>query len=165
MERAIDDRTDLLVRNGSWRSRPSFVVQPREAAVDEPLSPLANSTLDLPDSTANTDAFGRQLAGRGHSAFPQLCFVTPVEDGTHVLFGSQLGPYGTGEATLARTIWPHLKADMLCLADRGFFSYGAWKEVLGTGAALFWRAKAGRCLHEERRLKERWIVPDHAVCR
>ncbi len=43
---------------------------------------------------------------------------------------------------------------MLCLADRGFFSYGAWKEALGSGAALFWRAKAGRCLQEERRLKD-----------
>jgi hypothetical protein len=114
---------------------------------------LDGSTLDLPDSTANAEAFGRQVAGRGHSAFPQLRFVTLVENGTHVLFGSQLGPYGTGEATLAQAIWPHLKADMLCLADRGFFSYGAWKEALAR-AALVWRVKAGRCLPEERRLKD-----------
>lgn len=115
---------------------------------------LDGSTLDLPDSAANADAFGRQVAGRGRSAFPQLRFVTLVENGTHVLFGSQLGPYSTGEATLARAIWPHLKADMLCLADRGFFSYIAWKEALVSGAALVWRAKAGRCLPEERRLKD-----------
>jgi IS4 transposase len=30
---------------------------------------------------------------------------------------------------------------MLCLADRGFFSYDAWKRAQGTGADLAWRVK------------------------
>ncbi|MET3352102.1 UNVERIFIED_ORG: hypothetical protein ABID57_003817, partial [Arthrobacter sp. UYEF1] len=31
---------------------------------------------------------------------------------------------------------------MLAMADRGFFSYTAWKDSAATGAALLWRMKA-----------------------
>jgi hypothetical protein len=123
---------------------------------------LGSQSPDLPDSTANAEAFGRQVAGRGHSAFPRLRLVTLVGNGTHVLLGSQLGPYSTGEATLAQATWPHLRADMPCLDDRGFLSSGAWKEPLARGAGLVWRAKAGRWLQEERRLKD---GSDDTVCR
>jgi hypothetical protein len=46
------------------------------------------STFDVADEKANEDAFSRPGASRGASAYPQIRFVSLVENGTHVLFGS-----------------------------------------------------------------------------
>jgi len=55
---------------------------------------LDGSTLEAADESANDQAFGRPGASRGQSAYPQIRFVSLVENGTHVLFGSQMGGYG-----------------------------------------------------------------------
>jgi hypothetical protein len=81
------------------------------------------------------------MASRGKSAYPQIRFVSLVENGTHVLFGSQMGGYRTGELELAKGVLPWLRPDMLCLADRGIFSYKLWNQARGTGADLLWRRK------------------------
>lgn len=39
-----------------------------------------------------------------------------------------------------------LDASMLVMADRGFFSYRAWRDSAATGAALLWRMKASNVL-------------------
>src|ERR1700758_1596924 len=51
---------------------------------------LDGSTFDVADERANVDAFGRPGASRGSTAYPQIRFVSLVENGTHVLFGSQM---------------------------------------------------------------------------
>ena len=102
---------------------------------------LDGSTLDVADQKANAQAFGRPGASRGTSAYPQLRFVSLVENGTHVLFGTQTGAYRTGETTLAKSVLPALRAGMLCLADRLFFGYQLWKQALASGADLLWRVK------------------------
>src|SRR5215470_17087638 len=63
---------------------------------------LDGSCLDVADEQANVAAFGRPASSRGASAYPQLRFVALVENGTHVLFGTQMGPYGSGETSLAK---------------------------------------------------------------
>ena len=55
-------------------------------------------------------AFGRPGASRGTSAYPQIRFVSLVENGTHVLFGTRMGPCTTSELALAREVLPHLLA-------------------------------------------------------
>src|SRR4051812_9618508 len=65
---------------------------------------LDGSCLDVADTGANRAAFGMPGASRGASAFPQLRFVALVENGTHVLFGAQLGRYDAGETTLAHAV-------------------------------------------------------------
>ena len=102
---------------------------------------LDGSTLDVPDTKANAAAFGRPPSSRGSSAFPQIRFVSLVENGTHVLFGSVFGDYQTGEHTLSEKLFGRLRKDMLCLADRGFFSYLAWGKASSDGADLLWRVK------------------------
>jgi hypothetical protein len=102
---------------------------------------LDGSTLEIADTQANEKAFGRPGASRGAAAYPLLRFVGLVENGTHVLFGVQMGGYKTGETTLARATVKHLQKDMLCLADREFLGYQLWNEARGRGAALVWRAK------------------------
>jgi hypothetical protein len=115
---------------------------------------LDGSTLDVGDEQANADAFGRPGASRGSSAYPQIRFVTLVENGTHVLFGSQMGAYGSGEITLAKQVLPGLRPDMLCLADRQFFGFQLWKQARATGADLLWRIKKNMRLACEQRLPD-----------
>lgn len=115
---------------------------------------LDGSTLDIADERANEDAFGRPGAKRGKSAYPQIRFVSLVESGTHVLFGSQMGGYSTGEITLAKGVLSWLHHGMLCLADRQFFGFELWKQARATGAQLLWRIRKNLRLPCERRLAD-----------
>lgn len=115
---------------------------------------IDGSTLDVADEEANDKAFGRPGSSRGASAYPQIRFVSLVENGTHVLFGSQMADYNTGEITLAKEVLAALRKGMLCLADRGFFGYQLWKEACATGADLLWRVKKNVRLPCEQRLAD-----------
>jgi hypothetical protein len=115
---------------------------------------LDGTTLAVPDTAANARAFGRPGASRGRSGFPQLRFVSLVETGTHVLFGSALGAYREGEVTLAEQVIAGLEAGMLCLADRNFFSFQLWNQVRARGAELLWRVKKNLVLPCEKRLPD-----------
>lgn len=115
---------------------------------------IDGTTLDLADTVANEQAFGRPGASRGKSAFPQLRMVSLVENGTHVLFGTRWGRYRESENRLAISVLGHLEAGMLCLADRGFFGYAQWKRAASTGADLLWRVKKDAILPCDRRLAD-----------
>lgn len=115
---------------------------------------LDGSTLDVADEDANDAAFGRPVAQRGKSAFPQIRFVSLVESGTHVLFGTRMAGYGTSEMALAKDVLPCLGQGMLCLADRYFFSFELWQQTQATGAELLWRIKKNVQLPCEQRLAD-----------
>src|SRR6516164_3946248 len=89
---------------------------------------LDGSTLEVADSQENQQAFGRPGVSRGSSAYPQIRFVSLVEHGTHVLFGTAMGSYATGEVTLAKAVLKRLQPGMLCLADRNFLGYELWRQ-------------------------------------
>jgi hypothetical protein len=115
---------------------------------------LDGSTMDVADNRNNEKAFGRPSASRGSSAYRQVRFLSLVENGTHVLFGTQSGGYHEGEITLARKILPSLKKGMLCLADRDFVGFDLWKNARATGADLLWRVKKNLRLPCEKRLPD-----------
>lgn len=115
---------------------------------------LDGSTLDVADEKGNNEAFGRPGADRGTSAYPQIRFVSLVENGTHVLFGSRMADYATSEIALAKTVLPTLAKGMLCLADRGFFGFAMWNQAVATGADLLWRARKNILLPCEKRLPD-----------
>ena len=115
---------------------------------------LDGSTLDVADEKGNDEAFGRPGSGKGKSAYPQIRFVSLVENGTHVLFGSRMADYSTSEITLAKTILVSLHKGMLCLADRGFFGFEMWKAAAATGADLLWRVRKDFLLPCETRLPD-----------
>jgi len=102
---------------------------------------LDGSTMDVADTQENREAYGRPGASRGKSAYPQLRYVSLVENGTHGLFGTRMGPYSMGEITLSKDVLPNLKTGMLCLADRNFFGFDLWEQARSTGADLLWRGK------------------------
>jgi hypothetical protein len=115
---------------------------------------LDGSTLDVADEKGNDQAFGRPVASRGTSAYPQIRFVSLVENGTHVLFGSQMAGYATSEIALAKTVLSSLGKGMLCLADRNFFGFQMWNQAAATGAGLLWRIKKNMRLPCEKRLPD-----------
>ena len=115
---------------------------------------LDGSTLDVADEKGNDQAFGRPGASRGTSAYPQIRFVSLVENGTHVLFGSQMADYATSEIALAKTVLSSLGKGMLCLADRNFFGFQMWNQAAATGAGLLWRIKKNMRLPCEKRLPD-----------
>lgn len=112
------------------------------------------STMDVADQVANFKAFGRPGSSRSSSAYPQFRFVSLVESGTHVLFGTRMSPYATGENTLAKEVLGALDSGMLCLADRGFFGYEMWRQALATKATLLWRIKKNTVLACDERLAD-----------
>jgi len=115
---------------------------------------LDGSTLEVADEKENEQAFGRPSASRGASAYPQIRFVSLVENGTHVLFGTRLANYATGEVTLAQEVIPALRKGMLCLADRNFFGFALWNQARARGADLLWRVKKNMRLAVEKRLPD-----------
>ena len=101
---------------------------------------LDGSTLEVPDTQANAEAFGRPHNHKGPGGFPQIRFVSLAENGTHVLFGSRMGACRTSEFALAEEALPALGAGMLCMADRLFLCHRLWTKARANGADLLWRA-------------------------
>ena len=56
-----------------------------------------------------------------------------VECGTHAVFSAVVSGYRTSEHDLHPALLADLKKDMLLSADRGFYSYSAWKVSVATG--------------------------------
>jgi len=105
---------------------------------------IDGTCLDVADTPANDGHFGRPGTSKGEkSAFPQVRLVALAECGTHAIFATQIGAYRDSEATLADQLLGDLTAEMLLLADRGFFSYTLWRKASATGADLLWRVRTG----------------------
>jgi hypothetical protein len=132
-----------------WAARPlaapgspgAFCGELRLMAID-------GTTLDLPDTPANEAEFGRPASsrGEGRAAFPQLRAVALAECGSHAITACALGPINDGEVSLASMLWGSLERGMLLLADRGFWSFKAFKAARETGAELLWRARSNLIL-------------------
>ncbi len=101
--------------------------------------------LDVADTTANHEHFGRPGVNKGEqAAFPQARVVALAECGTHAVFAAEIGKYSASEATLAEPLLERLGPGMLLLADRGFFSYALWRKATGTGVDLLWRIRTDK---------------------
>ena len=165
-------RIKVTGKSGISQARTRLGVEPVKQLHDQIVCPIATeatkgawyrgwrvvsldgSTLDVADEDANDAAFGRPVAQRGKSAFPQIRFVSLVENGTHVLFGTQMAGYGTSEMTLAKGVLPWLGQGMLCLADRYFFGFEFWRQARATGSELLWRIRKNLRLPCEQRLAD-----------
>jgi hypothetical protein len=115
---------------------------------------LDGSTMEVADTPENVQEFGRPGASRGQAAYPLLRFVSLLENGTHVLFATQTGPFKSCERELAKGVLPELRSGMLCLADRYFTVYELWQKACSTGADLLWRAKTNRKLENHQPLPD-----------
>ena len=88
---------------------------------------IDGTTLRIPDTEPNREAFGLPGSSRGQSAYPQIRVVGLMALRSHLLAGIALGPCKgkkTGELTLARDLWPQLPDSSLVIKDKGFTDYG-----------------------------------------
>ena len=84
---------------------------------------LDGSTMDVADEQGNEEAFGRPGASRGSSAYPQFRFVSLVESGTHVLFGT---PWLLHHER--RNTWPRTSGGWTAIAwPHGCFGFEMWQ--------------------------------------
>lgn len=109
------------------------------------------TTLKLPASEENK-AWAGQWRKAAH--YPRARLVALAACGTRCLLGAAAGPSRDGERKLAASLACHLRAGMLLLADRGFYSWALWHAASGAGAHLLWRVKGGMHLPVVRELPD-----------
>lgn len=115
---------------------------------------LDGTTIDLPDSPALEERFGRPGASRGASSFPQLRLLTLTETGTHAIFAIAFDRYEVGEVRLAPDLLQRLQPGMLCLADRAFVGFELWRTASASGGDLLWRLRKNQILPCSERLPD-----------
>jgi hypothetical protein len=157
-----------------WQARTRLGSEPLRALFERVAVPLAEAwtpgafyrdwrlvsidgtCVDVADTPANDAKFARPGSGRGQGvgAFPQVRLVGLGECGTHAMIAVAHGSLRDGERALAASLVAELSEDMLCLADRGFYSYALWNQARASGAQLLWRMKANARLPVEQRLDD-----------
>jgi len=130
----------------------SWVAGRRLVAVD-------GTCLDVADTPANDEYFGRPGVNRGEqAAFPMARLLAVAECGTHAIFAAKVGTYAESEASLAEALLPAaVGPGMLLTADRGFFSDSLWRKVIATGADLLWRIRTDKWAPKPEHVKD---LPD-----
>jgi hypothetical protein len=121
------------------------------------LMAMDGTVFNVPDSTANANAFGYPQGGRGKGAFPQVRKLSLVEVGTHTelaLVVKGLKEKESGEQSMAPALFRHLKPSMLLLWDRGFLSYKLWQEMILRGCQVLARVKSSLVLRSSKELSD-----------
>jgi hypothetical protein len=88
---------------------------------------LDGTTLRIPDTDDNREAFGLPPSSRGQASYPQVRLVALMALRSHLLTDAAFGPYSgkeTSEHSLARELWLRLPDQSLVIVDRGFIDYG-----------------------------------------
>jgi hypothetical protein len=100
---------------------------------------LDGTKWNIPDTPANARAFGRQLAGRGTSAWPQVQVVALTECGTHAICDAGVWRHDASERAAARRLLRSVQPDMLVTWDRGLHSFDLVVATRARGAQLLGR--------------------------
>lgn len=100
------------------------------------------STLRVPDTQENEEAFGRLGGGRGRAGYPQLRIVGLMVLRSHLLAGLVAGPCTNSELKLAEPLWETLPDDSLTIVDRGFISYAVFHQIQSHGGRRHWLTRA-----------------------
>lgn len=97
--------------------------------------------VDVADTPANVEAFGRLQTGPKASAFPQVLVVGLGECGSRAIVAATMDRCRADEKTLTARLLGAFEPGMLVTADRNFYSYQLWQAARATGADLLWRVK------------------------
>lgn len=116
--------------------------------IDKHLVAIDGTDFDLPRSEENVEVFGfsGSEAGGNQSGYPKARMVALVECVSRAPISAAIGAYqgkGTGERSLAGSLWHGLEPGMCCLADAGFYSWPGWAAASARGADLIWRIGEG----------------------
>jgi hypothetical protein len=108
----------------------------------------------VPDEPANDDYFGRPGSSRGgKSGFPQLRSALLITAFTHLVVEATLGPYKTGELTLAQALVPAIPKGAVVLMDRLYYAYAWLASVIARAAFFIVRVKGGKTSLKPRKTK------------
>jgi hypothetical protein len=154
-DRSIQRVVDHLSLTGMHNIRSSAVAQARKKLGSKPLIWLFarvvqawatinekrwcglslygvdGSHLRVDDSDENNKYFGRPR-GRAEAGYPQLRMVALMNLTSRMVTGAALGPWATGEVTLAKSLWGQIPEESLTIVDRGFLAYAFFFRFLGT---------------------------------
>ena len=108
------------------------------------LMAVDGTTLDLADTPANEQAFGRPTTHRGHAAaaFPQVRLVALIETGTHALCDVIIRPFHCAEQPAGLRLLRSVGPGMLLLWDRGYHSYAMVRATVARDAHFLGRTKS-----------------------
>lgn len=112
-----------------------------EAAAQDRWNDLAvyafdGTTLTVADSEDNDAHFGRPASRSGRSGYPKTRLVGLIAVRSGLFVDAAFGPYtgkGTGETTLAASMWSGVPDRSVLLFDRGFIDTGRMYEMMTTG--------------------------------
>jgi len=106
---------------------------------------IDGSCFRVPDEKENDEYFGRPGSHRGGtSGFPQMRVVLLITAFTHLVVRAAVGPYKTGEMTLAETLLPTIMPGSLILMDRGYYAFAWLASLVARGAFFLVRVKKGK---------------------
>jgi len=100
------------------------------------------TSVDVADTPANVERFGRMGSGPKASAYPKLHIAALAECGSHAIVGAVFGSCRTGERTLIKDLAGRVGPGMLVLADAGLYSFDLFNSFAATGTDLAWRVGA-----------------------
>lgn len=102
---------------------------------------MDGTTLSVPDTDENRDAFTLHVTPRGQAGYPKVRVVTLMAARSHLIVDAAVGPFsgeGTGEQTLARQLWHGVPDNSLLIADRNFIDYAQLHRFATTGEERHW---------------------------
>lgn len=103
---------------------------------------LDGTTLRVPDTVENLEAFGRSTTKRGQSAYPLVRLVVLMALRSHVLVGARFGAYAQSEHRLAVELWGEIPDHSLTIVDRNFLAAEIlWSLTVG-GKHRHWLLRA-----------------------
>ena len=167
-----DDDWQVPTASAITQARQRLGVEPVKMLFDRACVPLATpgtkgawlarrrlmaidaSSLDVADTDANVERFGRMGSGPKASAYPKLHVAALAECGSHAIVGAVLGGCRTGERSLVTDLAARVGPGMLVLADAGLFSFELFTSFAATGADLAWRVGASVSLGHVRWLPD-----------
>lgn len=160
-DKCPDAKSAIATRAAICKARRRLGVQPIRQLFEQVVRPIAKkstqgawfkglrlvaldgSSLHLQDTPGNRKRYGKAGAAKGQTtnALPVIRFVALCEIGTRVLFAARMAPWKISELALTRQLMDRLEPGMLCLADRLFYGFELWNQVVATGAQLLWRVQ------------------------
>ncbi|MCP4781627.1 MAG: IS4 family transposase [Hyphomicrobium sp.] len=128
-EKTAAEWAETRARTDAWRGLALFGVD--------------GTSVRVPDSEANFEAFGTQRAGeRGETAFPLVRAVTIVALRSHLILAGTFSGHATGELTLANELWSMIPDDSLTIIDRNFANPKTLLPIGIGGKNRYWLTRA-----------------------
>ena len=100
------------------------------------------TTLRVPDSPDNAQAFGYAPSSRGASAYPMVRAVALMALRSHLLAAVAFGPYETSELAYSKELWASVPSQSLTILDRAFFAAGVLIPLHRDGQERHWLTRA-----------------------